>query len=84
VAEGGSRNGVSLSEEAHCGEPRGRAPLLGILGYESKALGTSISLHWGSAGQPGVCSSTGDFERWLKGALEMERLSLCEFCEGNL
>jgi hypothetical protein len=30
-----------------------------------------ISLHGGSAGQPGVGSSTGDFERWLK-----ERVSL--------
>jgi hypothetical protein len=26
---GGSRNGVSLSEGAHCGGPLGRAPLLG-------------------------------------------------------
>jgi hypothetical protein len=25
-----------------------------------------------------------DFEEWMKGALEMERLSLKEFCEGNL
>jgi len=36
-----------------------------------------ISLHGGSAGRPGVGSSTGDFERWLKGALEVECLSLC-------
>jgi hypothetical protein len=25
-----------------------------------------------------------DFERWMKGALEVERLSLRELCEGNL
>jgi hypothetical protein len=37
--EGGSRNGAPLSEEAHCGGPRGRAPLLGTLGYERKAVG---------------------------------------------
>jgi hypothetical protein len=76
MGEGGSRNVSSLSEEAHCGGPRGRAPLLGTLGYERKALGMGISLHWGSVGQRGVGSSTGDFERWLKGALGMKRLSL--------
>jgi len=27
---------------------------------------------------------TRDFETWLKGALEVERLSLWELCEGNL
>ena len=37
--EGGSRNGVSLSEEAHCRGPQGRLLLLGTLGYERKALG---------------------------------------------
>jgi len=41
-----------------------------------KALGTSISLHGGSAGQPGVGSSTRDFERCLKRALEVDCLSL--------
>jgi len=46
--EGGSKDGVSLSEETHCGEPQGRAPLLGTLGYERKALGTGISLHVGN------------------------------------
>jgi len=43
-----------------------------------------ISLHGGSVGQPGVGSSTGDFEIRLKGALELECLSLWELCEGNL
>jgi len=38
----------------------------------------------GSVGQTGVGSSTGDFERWLKGALEMKRLSRLELCKGNL
>jgi hypothetical protein len=35
-----------------------------------------ISLHGGSVEQPGVGSSTRDFERWLKGALEVGLLSL--------
>ena len=74
--EGISRNGVSLSEEAHCRGPRRRAPLLGTMGYERKDLGTGISLHGGSVGQPGFDSSTGDFERWLKGAREVGHLSL--------
>jgi hypothetical protein len=74
--EGASREGASLSEEAHCGGARGKAPLLGTLGYERKALETGISLHGDPVGQPGVGSSTGTFERWLKGALELERLSL--------
>ena len=49
-------------------------------------MGTS--LHGGSVGQPEVGSSTRDFERWLKGALEVGllsfSLSLWELCEGNL
>ena len=82
--EGDSRDGASLSEEAHCGGPQGKAPLLGTLGYERKALGIGISLHGGSVGQPGVGSSTRDFERWLKGALEVGHFSLWELCEGNV
>jgi len=31
-----------------------------------------------------VGSSTGDFERWLKGALEVRHFSLWELCEENL
>jgi hypothetical protein len=56
------------------------------VGYERKALETGISLHGGSDGQPEVGSSTADFEKWLKGALEVERLSLSlwELSEGNL
>jgi len=45
--EGGSRNGASLSEEAQCGGPRGKAPLLETLGYERMTLGTGISFHVG-------------------------------------
>jgi hypothetical protein len=67
-----------LSKEAHCTGPRG------TLSCERKALETGISLHWGSVGQNGVGSSTGDFERWLKEALEVEHLALWELCEGNL
>jgi len=40
--------------------------------------------HWGSVEQPGVGSSTGDFERWLKGPLEVGCFSLWELCEGKL
>jgi hypothetical protein len=43
-----------------------------------------ISLHGGSVGQPGVDSSTRDFEIWLKGALEVECLSLRVLCEGYM
>ena len=43
-----------------------------------------ISLHGASVGQPGVGSSTGDFEIWLKQALELGCLSPWELCEGNL
>jgi hypothetical protein len=56
----------------------------GPKGYETKALGMGIALRGSSAGQPGVGLSTGYFERWLKGALEVESLPLCDLCEGNL
>ena len=82
--EEGCSNGASHSEEAHCGGPRGRASLLGTMGYERKALGMGISLHGGSVGQHGVGSSTGDFEIWLKGVLEVECLSLRDLNEENL
>jgi len=60
-----------------------RAPLLGTLGYERKALEMDISLHGGSVGQPSMGSSTVDFERWLKWVL-VENLSVWELCKGNL
>jgi hypothetical protein len=82
--EGGSRNGAYLSEKPQSRGPRMRAPLLGTLGYERKALGAGISLHGGSVGQTEVGSSTQYFKRWLKGVLKMKHLSLWEFCEGNL
>ena len=53
-------------------------------GYVGKALEMGISLCGGSVGQPGVGSSTGDFVIWLKGALEVECLSLWERCERKL
>jgi hypothetical protein len=61
-----------LSVGALLGEHGGGAPLLGA------------SLYGGSVGQPGVGSSTGDLEIWLKGALVVECLSLWELCEENL
>ena len=60
---------LSLSKETQCGGPQGRTPLLG-------SSGMGISLHGGSVGQPGVGLSTGDFERWLKVALEVGCLSM--------
>jgi hypothetical protein len=53
-------------------------------GYEKKALGMGISPHGSSVGQRGVCSTGGDFEIWLKGAIGVVCLCLWEFCEGNL
>jgi hypothetical protein len=48
-----------------------------------KALETGTFLHRGSVGKPGGNSFTAFFERWTKEALETERLSLWELCEGN-
>jgi len=45
-------------------------------GCERKTLGMGIPLYGGSVGQPGVGSSSGDFEIWLKGALEVGCLSV--------
>jgi hypothetical protein len=45
-------------------------------GQEEKALESGIYFHRGPAGEPGRGSSTGDFERWMKGALGMELFSL--------
>jgi hypothetical protein len=51
------------------GEPGGDSSVGGPKGYKRIALGTGISLYGGSVGQPGVNSSNGDFEIWLKGSL---------------
>jgi len=49
--EGGFRNGAFLSEEAQCGGPLGRAPILGTLkGTLRKAPGAGISPFWEPAG----------------------------------
>jgi hypothetical protein len=58
--EGGSRNGVFLSEEAQCGGPLGRAPLLGTLeDMLRKALDRGISLHRVPIGELGGKSLAG-------------------------
>ena len=45
--------------------------------YVEKALETGISLHRGPIlGKLEDSSSTGEFERWMKGSLWMKRLSL--------
>jgi len=43
-----------------------------------------ISLHWGPLGNLEGGSFTRYFERWMKRALGVKRLSLRELCEGNL
>ena len=58
------------------GEPGGGSFTGDPEGYERKALGTGIFFHGGSVGPPGVGSSIRYYERWLEGALEVERLSL--------
>jgi hypothetical protein len=84
--KGGSGNGASLSMGALLGEREGGGGSFarGTEVYERKALRMSTSPHGGSDGQPGVDSSTGDFEIWLKVTLGVECLSLWELCEGNL
>jgi hypothetical protein len=47
-----------------------------VLFRSAPLLGMGISLHGGLDGQPGVGLSPGDFERWLKGALEVGCLSM--------
>jgi len=60
--EGGSRNGVYLSEEAQYVGPLG-APLLSSLeDMLRKALDTGISLHRGPIGETGRDSLAGTFE----------------------
>jgi len=76
--------GISLYGSSVRGTWRAGSFAKGPEGYERKALGMGISLHGGSVGQPAVGSSTGNFEVWLKGALDVESLSLWEFCEGNM
>jgi len=66
--EGGSGSGAAISEEALCGGPRGRAPLLGTLeDMLRKAPDTGISLLRGPFTSEGNLESggglyTGDFE----------------------
>ena len=65
--EAGSSNGAFLSEEARCGGPLGKVPLLGTLEDTlRKALDTSISLHRGPVGEPGGNSLAGTFEGKVK------------------
>jgi hypothetical protein len=64
MAERGSGGGAFHSEEAQCGGPLGRAPLLRTLeDMLRKALNTGISLHRGPVGEPGGDSLAGTFER---------------------
>jgi hypothetical protein len=72
---------VFLHIRAPLGNPGGRGASTGNpVGYERNALEVGNSLHGSSVGQIGVGSSTGDFERWLKRALEVEQLSMGALC----
>jgi len=62
---------MSLCESSVRGTWRGGSFARGPEGYERNALVMGIPLYGGSVGQPGVGSSTGDFEIRLKGALEV-------------
>jgi hypothetical protein len=66
---------LSLWERSQ-GNLEGGSFAKGPEGYVRKALGMGISLHGGSAGQPGVGSDTKDFKIWLKGGLDVECLAL--------
>ena len=81
LVERDSGGGVSLSMVALWREPGGRAPLLGTLKDRQKRLrrraSISIEALLGKLLVGG--SSTGDFERWMKGALGMEHSSLKRF-----
>jgi hypothetical protein len=64
LMQGGSRNRTFISEEAHCGGSRGRAPLLGTLeDMFRKVLDMGISYHRGPVGKPGGDSLARTFER---------------------
>ena len=84
VERGLWKRGIPLYGSSFRGTLSGDSFARGHEGYERMALGMGISPLGGSVGQPGVGSSTGDFEVWLKGAVGVEWLSLWELCEGNL
>ena len=80
-----------MSSSVHKG-PAGE-PWMGLMyrglwetddGYVEKAVEMGSFSIGASLGNPERGSFTGDFERLMKVALEMERLSLRELCEGNL
>ena len=62
----------------------GASLLRALKAMKGRLWGWASLFMGGSVGQPGVGSSTGDFEMWLKGALEVWSLSLWELCEGKL
>ena len=69
---GSSRNGAFLSEEARCGGPLGRTPLLGTLeDMLRKAPDTGLSLHWGPFMSEGNLESGGGGPR-IPGTLNDE------------
>jgi hypothetical protein len=75
---------LSLYGSSVRGTWKGASFARGPEGYERKALGKGISFHGGSVGQPGVGSSSRNFDLWLKGPLKVGRLPLWGLCERNL
>ena len=75
---------LSLLEPCE-GNLEGGLPCWDPEGYVEKALETGISFHRGPVwGTWKGGSTTGDFERWMKGALGMEYLSLKRLRLGGL
>ena len=76
VVRGLWRRGITLYGSPVRGTWREGSFARGPEGHEGKALRMGILLYGGSVGQPGVGLSIGDFEIFLKGALEVWCLSV--------
>ena len=77
MAERDSGGGASLSVGALRREPRGRAPLLETLEDRKTRFCRWMSVSIGAPlGNLEGGLSTGDFDRWLKGAVGMERFPM--------
>ena len=81
--KGAWKQGISVYGTSVSGTWRRGSFSRGPEGYERKTVEMGISLYWGSVGINGVGSSTGEFQIWLKGDLEVECLSL-SLCVSSL
>ena len=83
--KGGSGNGASLSVGALLGEPTVGAPLLrALMVMKGRLSGWAFLFMGAQLGNLEWTHLLGTSEIQMKGALEVECLSLCELCEGNL